>query len=116
MRTKNSITFKSRSIFLVRNALYHKQSIEQEFALIDRKSVCSLKQSGKVNMIGTIVFCTRVCYKPGIFLQFTLLKSYLDDTLMVLMTNTRNGLGIRNFESNLTSAPWAKKKMIAFLY
>ena len=31
---------------------------------------------------------------------------------MVLMTNTRNGLGIRNFESNLISAPWAKKKMI----
>ena len=33
---------------------------------------------------------------------------------MVLMTNTRNGLGIRNFESNLISAPWAKKKMIDF--
>ena len=35
---------------------------------------------------------------------------------MVLMTNTGNGLGIRNFESNLKSAPWAKKKMIDFLY
>ena len=34
---------------------------------------------------------------------------------MVLMTNTGNGLGIRNFESNLKSAPWAKK-MIDFLY
>ena len=33
---------------------------------------------------------------------------------MVLMTNTRNGLGIRNFESNLISAPWAKKRMIDF--
>ena len=42
-----------------------------------------------------------VCYKPRIFVQFTLFKSYLDDSLMVLMTNTRNGLGIRNFESNL---------------
>ena len=57
-----------------------------------------------------------VCYKPRIFVQFTLFKSYLDDSLMVLMTNTRNGLGIRNFESNLTSAPWAKKKMIDFFY
>ena len=35
---------------------------------------------------------------------------------MVLMTNTRNGLGIRNFESNLISAPWAKKKMIDFFF
>ena len=43
----------------------------------------------------------RVCYKPRNFVQFTLFKSYLDDSLMVLMTNTRNGLGIRNFESNL---------------
>ena len=42
-----------------------------------------------------------VCYKARIFVQFTLFKSYLDDSLMVLMTNTRNGLGIRNFESNL---------------
>ena len=34
---------------------------------------------------------------------------------MVLMTNTRNGLGIRNFESNLISAPWAKKMIDFFL-
>ena len=33
---------------------------------------------------------------------------------MVLMTNTRNGHGISYFESNLISAPWAKKRMIDF--
>ena len=38
MRTKNSITFKSRSVFIVGNGLRHKQSIEQEFELIDSKS------------------------------------------------------------------------------
>ena len=34
--------------------------------------------------------------------------------LMVLMANRGNKLGIRNFESNLTTTPWAKKKMIDF--
>ena len=116
MRTKNSIKFKSRSVFIVRNGLCHRQSIEQEFELIDSKSFLWIKQSHEVNMIGTIVLWTRVCYKPRIFLQFTLFKSYSDDSWMVLMTNTRNGLGIRNFESNLTSAPWAKKRMIDFFY
>ena len=33
---------------------------------------------------------------------------------MVLMANRGNKLGIRNFESNLTTTPWAKKKMIDF--
>ena len=97
------MTFKSRSVFIVRNGLCHKQSIEQEFALIDSKSFRWIKQSDKVNMNGTIVLWTRVCYKLRIFLQLTLYKSYLDDSLMVLMTNTRNRLGIRNFESYLTS-------------
>ena len=33
---------------------------------------------------------------------------------MVLMANRGNKLGIRNFETNLTTTPWAKKKMIDF--
>ena len=33
---------------------------------------------------------------------------------MVLMENRRNELGIRNFESNLTSTQWTTKKKISF--
>ena len=34
-----------------------------------------------------------------------------DSLLMVLMANRRNDPGIRNFESNLTSTRWAKKRI-----
>ena len=35
---------------------------------------------------------------------------------MVLMANRRKELGIKNFELNLTSTPWAKKKKINFSF